>query len=218
MAPFTPFVSEMDLLPLLLTPLVAGFLHALEPDHMAAVTTFVSRRPTPREAIGFGLRWGMGHSGAILVVGLALIASGLRIPSSIATGLEFGVGMLLLGLGLALLWNVIHGGAHAVAGKAPAPHRHGSLWVGVAHGLSGTAALLTLLPVTLIRSAWAAAGYLFLFGVGTTAAMAIYAGVAGTVFRRAGGRSPAVGGTLRAIVALGSAVLGVFWMANAMMA
>jgi nickel/cobalt transporter (NicO) family protein len=210
----------MDLLPLLLTALVAGFLHALEPDHMAAVTTFVTRRPSPREAVGFGLRWGLGHSGAILVVGLALIATGVRIPDRVANGLELGVGVLLLGLGVMLLWRVVHGGAHALAGEHAHPHSHrrGSLWVGVAHGLSGTAALLTLLPVTLIRSPLAAAGYLLLFGVGTTAAMALYAGFAGMVFLRAGRRSPLLGGTLRAMTALGSATLGLFWMVNAMMA
>ncbi len=53
----------MELLPLL-TAVSLGFLHALEPDHMAAVTTFVSRRPRPREAVGFGVRWGLGHSAA----------------------------------------------------------------------------------------------------------------------------------------------------------
>jgi nickel/cobalt transporter (NicO) family protein len=212
--------KEMDQLPLYLTPLVLGFVHALEPDHMAAVTTFVSRRPRLRDAMGFGLRWGLGHSGAILLVGMGLILGGVRIPPSVATGMEFGVGTLLLALGLWLLWGVVHGGAHALARHAEDGHSHdrGSLWVGVAHGLSGTAALLTLLPVTLIRSSWAAGGYLFLFGVGTTLAMALYAGVAGMVFQQAGRRSPAVGGTLRAATALGSAALGIFWMVNAMVA
>jgi len=210
----------MDLVPLFLTALVTGFVHALEPDHMAAVTTFVSRRPRPLQAVGFGLRWGLGHSTAILLVGLALIALGVRIPRSVESGLEFGVGTLLLGLGVALLWNVVHGGAHAIAreGEHPAPHRHGSLWVGIAHGLAGTAALLTLLPVTLIRSPWAASGYLFPFGVGTTVAMALYAGIAGILFHQAGRRSPALGGTMRAATALGSSVLGIFWMTNAVAA
>jgi hypothetical protein len=210
----------MDLLMLLATALVSGFVHALEPDHMAAVTTFVSRRPRPREAVAFGVRWGLGHSGAILLVGLALIVSGVRIPQSVESGLEFGVGTLLLVLGLVLLWNVVHGGAHALAHEAGAarPHRHGSLWVGVAHGLAGTAALLALFPVMLIRSPWAASGYLLLFGVGTTAAMAVYAGIAGALFHHAGRRSPALGGTMRAATALGSSILGIFWMMNAMVA
>jgi High-affinity nickel-transport protein len=45
-----------------------------------------------------------------------------------------------------------------------------SLCVGLVHGLAGSAAV-ALLALTMIRSAWAAAGYLLLFGVGTMAGM-----------------------------------------------
>lgn len=76
----------------LLTALTAGFVHALEADHRTAVTTFVSRRPRPLEAPVFGLRWGLGHSAAIVVLG----------------GLESGWGALL-GLGLWLLFSAVLG-------------------------------------------------------------------------------------------------------------
>lgn len=207
-----------DLLPLA-TALVAGFAHALEPDHMAAVTTFVSRRPRPLEAIGFGIRWGLGHSAAILAVGGVLIALDLRLPEALARGLEFGVGTLLLGLGLWLLWSLLHERAHALAHDPGRPHDHGergaSGWVGVAHGLAGTAPLVALLPVALGRSPLLAGAYLLFFGVGTTVAMGLYAGLAGAIFHRAGERSPAFAGVLRGATALGSAALGVFWMAGA---
>jgi sulfite exporter TauE/SafE len=208
----------MQLLPLL-TALVAGFAHALEPDHIAAVTTFVSRRPRPLEAVGFGVRWGVGHSASLLVVGLALVALNLRLPEALARGLEFGVGGMLLVLGLWLLWSVLHERAHRLAGghaHAPAhTHRHGTLWVGMAHGLAGTAPLVALLPAATARSGWTAAGYLLFFGVGTTLAMAVYAVAAGLVFHRASSRVPAFGGALRALTAVGSATLGVIWMVGA---
>ncbi|HEX6909240.1 MAG TPA: sulfite exporter TauE/SafE family protein [Longimicrobium sp.] len=198
--------------------LVAGFAHALEPDHMAAVTTFVSRRPRPLQAVGFGVRWGAGHSGAILVVGCILIALDVRLPDVLARGLEFGVGMMLLTLGLWLLWNVLHERAHRAAdghGHPHHPHRHGSLWVGMAHGLSGTAPLVAALSATMAGSPLGAALYLLLFGVGTTLAMALYALVAGVVFDQAGHRVPALAGGLRAATALGSVAIGVLWMVNA---
>ena len=209
----------MQLLPLL-TALVAGFAHALEPDHMAAVTTFASRRPRPLQAVGFGVRWGVGHSASILVVGVALVALNLRIPERLSRGLEFGVGGMLLALGLWLLWSVLHERAHRLAGasaETPAPHahRHGTLWVGMAHGLAGTAPLVALLPAATARSGWMAAAYLLFFGVGTTLAMGLYAIAAGLVFDRAGARAPAFGGTLRALTAVGSAALGVVWMVGA---
>ncbi|WP_420127557.1 sulfite exporter TauE/SafE family protein [Longimicrobium sp.] len=201
--------------------LVAGFAHALEPDHMAAVTTFVSRRPRPLQAAGFGLRWGAGHAGAIVVVGCVLIALRVRLPDGVARGLEFGVGAMLLGLGLWLLWSVLHDRAHRLAAGADAhshPHPHGgrgSLWVGMAHGLSGTAPLVAALSASFSGSPLRAAGYLLLFGVGTTLAMALYALAAGLVFDRAAHRAPALAGTLRALTAVGSAAIGVLWMVNA---
>jgi ABC-type nickel/cobalt efflux system permease component RcnA len=212
----------MTLLPLV-TALVAGFAHALEPDHMAAVTTFVSRRPRPLEALGFGIRWGLGHSAAIVAVGGVLVLLDLRIPDGVARGLEFGVGGLLLALGLWLLWSILHGRAHALAGRGHAhPHgahhhhdRGGSLWVGVAHGLAGTAPLIALLPVALTASPAMAAGYLLFFGLGTTVAMGIYALVAGALFHQAGHRFPALAGVLRAATAVGSVALGIAWMYGA---
>lgn len=205
----------IELLPLA-TALVAGFAHALEADHMAAVTTFVARRPSAREAVRFGIRWGVGHSLAIFVVGGALIALGLRFPEGLSRGLEFGVGGLLVVLGLWLLWSVLHGGAHALAGAEEGhAHRGATTWVGVAHGLAGTAPLLALLPVTLSASPASAVGYLLFFGVGTIAGMGSYALVAGAVFRRAGERFPGLAGALRTTTAVGSAALGVFWMYGA---
>lgn len=215
----------MHLLPLV-TALAFGFLHALEPDHMAAVTTFVSRRPRPLEAMGFGLRWGVGHSAAILLVGMVLIALDVRIPETLTRGLEFGVGGMLLGLGAWLLWSVLHEQAHRMADPEhhhhPHPHGHGhahgrgTLWVGMAHGLAGTAPLVAALTATVTQSPWVAGAYLLLFGVGTTLAMGMYAMVAGMVFDQAGTRVPRLGRTLRTITALGSAVLGVVWMAGAL--
>lgn len=203
-----------------LTALVAGFAHALEPDHMAAVTTFVSRRPRPLQAIGFGIRWGAGHSAAILVVGFILVALNVQLPDVLARGLEFGVGVMLLGLGLWLLWGVLHERAHRAAGDGhghahPHPHGRGSLWVGMAHGLSGTAPLVAALSATMAGSPGSAALYLLLFGVGTTVAMALYALVAGFVFDQAGHRAPGLAGGLRALTAVGSAAIGVLWMVNA---
>ena len=205
----------MDLL--LLTPLVAGFAHALEADHVAAVTTFVSRRPTPLQAAGFGLRWGIGHSAAIVAVGAVLVALNVQLPELLARGLEFGVGVMLVGLGAWLLWSLLHERAHRLAGEEAGAHRHGrgTLWVGLAHGLSGTAPLVAALTSTMAGSPLRASAYLLLFGVGTTAAMALYAVVAGVVFHQAGHRVPALAGGMRALTAVGSAGIGVMWMAGA---
>lgn len=206
------------LLPLL-TAAVTGFLHALEPDHMAAVTTFVSRHPHPMRAIGFGLRWGIGHSASVLAIGGILIVLDLRIPQSATQGMEFAVGAMLVLLGTALLWSMIRtpvahlSGAEAEPGAERAGR--GTLWVGMAHGLAGTAPLLALLPVALIPSTPLVLLYLLLFGIGTIGGMILYALCIGVLLSRAGAHLPRIGTLLRFSTALGSGAIGILWMLSA---
>jgi nickel/cobalt transporter (NicO) family protein len=198
----------VDLTLALATALLAGMIHAFDPDHVAAVTTFVSRRPRPREALGFGIRWALGHSAAILVAGLVLIALGVRIPAALDEGLEVLVGVILIGLGIWLFRRLREKETDA----PDTVSRRGTVWVGVVHGLAGTAALLALLPVTLIASPVASAAYLGAFGIGTIGAMAAYGVVAGWLFRRAGRVHPRWLTGIRATAATASVAIGVLWI------
>jgi hypothetical protein len=208
----------------LVTALVAGFTHALEADHMAAVTAFVSRRPHPLRALGFGVWWGLGHSVALLLAGGAVIALDLELSEGLVRALELAVGAMLAGLGLWALAGLLHRRtlsrehelAHRQGHPHSHPHRHGTGWVGAFHGLAGTAGFLALLPVTFISSPWLAGGYLLLFGLGTIVAMGLYALVAGLLFHRAGAHSPLLGNVLRALAGLVSVGVGVAWMGSAL--
>jgi ABC-type nickel/cobalt efflux system permease component RcnA len=100
-----------------------GAAHALEPDHMAAVSSFVARRPSPREAASFGIKWATGHGLSLLVLGLVLWtlkkAVETRQPSLFSSGvLEHVVGAVLIGLGVWSLWQL-------KTGKASHSHHHG---------------------------------------------------------------------------------------------
>ena len=204
----------------LATALFAGFVHALEADHVAAVTAFVSRRPHPLRALRFGVGWGMGHSVALGVLGGAVILLDLQLSSGVERGLEFGVGGMLLGLGFWAMAGLFHGAAlqsgHVDAHSHGHPHSHvhlaGTGWIGAAHGLAGTAGFLALLPVAFISSPWRAGGYLLVFGIGTVVAMGSYALLAGLLFHRVGRHAPALGRALRFLTALGSVVIGGLWM------
>jgi ABC-type nickel/cobalt efflux system permease component RcnA len=90
----------VETLAVLGTACVLGFLHALEIDHMLAVTTFVTRRPKLAVAAGFGARWGLGHSIAVLLAGGLLLATGLKLPARFDAMGEAVVGLMLVGLGL----------------------------------------------------------------------------------------------------------------------
>jgi nickel/cobalt transporter (NicO) family protein len=211
------------------TALLLGLLHALEPDHVAAVTAFAVRRPNRRAAVGFGLRWAAGHGGMVLLVGTGLILLGLQLPDAAGTWLERLVGVVLVGLGA---WTVasargLHAHAHthgdgvrhvhlhSHAHGASHAHGHGATLVGALHGLAGTAPVIALLPVVALETAWVGIGYLVAFGIGTAAAMGLYALLAGAVVGGAARRSEA----LARRIAMGTGILtigiGLFWIVQA---
>lgn len=201
------------LLPLL-TAFATGFGHALAPDHVAAVGTFVSRRPKAIDCVRFGARWGFGHSASVMLAGGLLLLLDVRVSEQVAQNLERAVGVMLIGLGIWLLWCLVHERVHGalVPAADDARERHGSFLVGLAHGLAGTAPLLGVLPLVFIEPTEAALLFLLLFGVGTIVAMALFAGVAGFLLGAAGRGAPGLALTLRYGAALGSVVLGAVWI------
>ena len=118
------------------TAAMLGCLHALEVDHMVAVTTFVSRRPSLASAARFGFRWGLGHSIAVLAAGGLLLAGGVRWPARWDAYGEGLVGLMLVGLGAWALASARklhlhsaeeHGGhahLHVHGGRADHGHPH----------------------------------------------------------------------------------------------
>ncbi len=216
----------MEFLPLYLSALVLGTAHALEPDHMAAVTTFVVRRPRPLQAAGFGARWALGHGAAIFVVGVALLLAGQAIPDSWTSILDRLVGVAMIGLGT---WTVasaraLHGHAHthpdgtrhahihSHAHGQSHQHGHTVTAVGMLHGLAGTGPAVALIPLVSLRSTGQGALYLFLFGVGTAAGMAAYALIAGTVAGRLAGISDRVARGVTMFAGVFAVAVGIFWI------
>ena len=219
------------------TAAMLGFLHALEVDHMVAVTAFVSRRPTPAAAARFGFSWGLGHSVAVLAAGGVLLATGLRWPAHYDALGEALVGLMLIGLGAWALVSArklhlhsreehgghahlhVHGGgathAHAHGPAAPTgePHGHGGITlVGLLHGLAGTTGVVALVPMTLMDRVGLGLGYLTCFGVGVTLAMMIFALGAAGLMRRATAGSLAWGRRVVRGVGIAGMAVGAWWL------
>ncbi|MSR07225.1 MAG: hypothetical protein EXR93_09200 [Gemmatimonadetes bacterium] len=211
-----------------------GTAHALEVDHMVALGAFVGGNPRLRSALGFGVRWGIGHAAVVLVAGGLLAASGLRVPESAQTWLEAGVGLALIGVGVWAWFNArrlhLHGpeehGSHGhlhTHGTSPAHHHHDhvhapetrhahlSTLVGAVHGLAGSAPVVALVPVTLMPSLGAALGYLLAFGIGTILGMGAYAGAAALAVGRAA-ESVRLARGLAFGTAFLSMAVGVWWL------
>ncbi|GBD31718.1 hypothetical protein HRbin33_00678 [bacterium HR33] len=222
-----------DLAAVYLAAFWLGAAHALEVDHMVAVGAFVGTKPRLGSAVGFGVRWGLGHAAAVLVVGTLVAASGLAVPESASRWAEFAVGVMLIAIG-AWAFNLArqihvhtpdrHGGhGHLHAHPAPGPHEHHhsradkrhshlSTLVGAAHGLAGTAPVAALIPVTLLGDLGLAIGYLAVFGIGTVAAMGLYAALASLAVQRAASSEKAARGVAR-LTASASVAVGVWWIA-----
>jgi len=215
-----------------------GAAHAIEVDHMVAVTAFVGGQPRVAAAAGFGLRWGLGHAGVVFVAGGLLAAARVRVPDPLMRWAELGVGLTLVALGLwaarrAARFHVHpphdhgdhahlhahgeathpHGHQHHPA-RPSARHRHLSTLVGAVHGLAGTAPIVALIPVALMPDLTAALAYLAAFGAGTAAAMAAYAALAALAVRRMASR-PRGARILAFGTAGASAAVGLWWIARA---
>lgn len=73
--------------------------HAMDPDHVIAVTTIVSRQRSAWSAALIGSLWGIGHTVTITVVGGLIIVFGVVIPPRIGLAMEFSVALMLILLG-----------------------------------------------------------------------------------------------------------------------
>jgi high-affinity nickel permease len=95
-----------------------GMQHALEADHIAAVSTIAARRTDIGDIVKHGLTWGFGHTLTLFVfAGAAML--GHAIPERLARPLETAVGIMLVGLGAHLLWRLWRDRVHFHR------HRHG---------------------------------------------------------------------------------------------
>jgi ABC-type nickel/cobalt efflux system permease component RcnA len=183
-----------------ITILFLGFLlglkHAVEADHLAAVSTIVTERKSLLSSALVGGVWGLGHTISLLVVGIFVLLLDFRISERTESVLELFVGAMLVFLGLNVMQKIIRGGTlhlhtHEHGGLVHAhphlhdeqtntdePHAHHGLSslsprplvIGLVHGLAGSAGLMLLVLPT-IESRPVGLLYIVIFGVGSIAGM-----------------------------------------------
>jgi High-affinity nickel-transport protein len=95
-----------------------GMQHALEADHVAAVSSIAARRSDVGDIVKHGLTWGLGHTLTLFAFAGAAILLGHAISERLAVPLETAVGVMLVGLGAHLLWRLWRDSVHFHA------HRH----------------------------------------------------------------------------------------------
>ncbi|MBI4551518.1 MAG: sulfite exporter TauE/SafE family protein [Candidatus Latescibacteria bacterium] len=221
---------------------VLGLKHALDADHLVAVTTIVSERKGVFGSSLVGALWGLGHTAALLVVGLVVVALNLRIPDRLALALEFAVAVMLVVLGVDLIRKLIRGATLHVHS-----HEHGAHWhvhphlhegtagtdahshhpvrlgtkpffIGMVHGLAGSAALMLLVLVT-IPSRTLALIYIGVFGIGSIGGMLVMSTLVGLPFAMTAQRFSRLNMTVRALAGVFSVGFGLFlaWQIGGML-
>lgn len=187
--------APATLLATLLIGFTLGLRHALDTDHMVAVSTLVARERSIWKSTKIGAVWGLGHTATLLVMGVLIIVLGLKIPESLVPYLEVAVAAMLIFLGARTFWQLMRGqghfcthnhgethvhthfhqfGAHECADEPNVIKRDGahrqSFLVGMVHGLSGSAELMLLVLATIRQPVWALT-YIAMFGMGMMVAM-----------------------------------------------
>jgi high-affinity nickel permease len=217
----------MSLIAILALGFFLGMRHATDADHVVAVSTIVSRERSLRAAAPIGVLWGLGHTVTILVVGGAIILFGIVIPPRVGLGMEFSVAIMLVLLGALNVRSVLrdaaniarahrndrghahpHTHVHEDAGAAPPKRSMRPLFVGVVHGLAGSAAV-ALLVLGAIRDAVWAVCYLLVFGVGTIAGMLLITTALAMPIAAAARRFDRLHRTLAIVTGLASIAFGI---------
>lgn len=182
-----------------------GMRHALEPDHLAAVSTLVAGERSAKASVRYAAAWGAGHAAMLVVAGGALALLRTKLPDRASEGLELVVAVVLIGLGVRGLTQAAHsaprGGGETLT-RLP-------FFIGLVHGLAGSGALAALV-ISHVASPAFALGFIAIYAVGAAVGMATLAGVLGWPLARLA-RAPRIVPVLVGLSAAASLIVGIAW-------
>ena len=208
-----------------------GLKHATDADHLAAVGTIVSERKSLWSSALIGGVWGLGHTISLFLAGIFVLLLDFQISERTERILEFGVGVMLTLLGLNVVIKLVKGGKihfhrheHGArehvhphlheAAREDAPHTHHglefsprALFIGMIHGLAGSAGLMLLVLPT-IDSKSLGLLYIVIFGVGSIGGMMLMSFLVGLPFHLTAGRFNRFNYILQSVAGLASIAFG----------
>ena len=205
-----------------------GIRHAFDVDHIAAVSTIIHNHKSIKKSTLVGLFWGFGHTISLFFVGLIVLLLKITIPEKLALSFELIVGIMLFILGINVLFSInknkihihkhkhhdiehIHFHSHKLIGHHQ--HRHlefkKSLFIGLIHGLAGSAAL-TLLILATVNSVLLGLIYILIFGIGSIVGMMIVSSIISLPFKLIPNNLQKTQKILELSTGLFSAIIGLF--------
>lgn len=225
---------------ILILGLVIGLQHALEADHLAALTSLASGESNWRSIVRHGAIWGIGHTATLTAVAGSAVFFGGSIDGTAAAWMELVVGFMLIVLGVGVVWTLVrekvhfhvhrhadgtvhfHAHTHKDQSKTSkvshreVPHEHEhvasiplrTLFVGLMHGLAGSAVLIVLTG-TQISDPVLGVVYVFIFGLGSIIGMVILSGAIALPLNWSAARLTRLNVVGRSIIGTGTVVLGI---------
>jgi high-affinity nickel permease len=178
------FADGAPLAVVLVVAVLLGLRHAMDPDHIAAMTSLVAsgRERATRSAATLGAWWGAGHAVTLVVFGIPILLADRLLPERFQQGTETAVAALIVFLGVRLLVRWRHGYFDLHAHPHPQrDHTHqvrtplGAFGIGLVHGLGGSAGVGILLLAAIPSDSVAVASLVLLAvftGVSMTAVTA----------------------------------------------
>lgn len=233
-------IGSINLFAVLTIGLLFGLKHATEVDHVVAISTIVSRHQNVFRSAVVGALWGVGHTASLLVTGVLVLSLRVAIPETVSNWLEFGVALMIIGLGVSALWRAsrtsseVHIHQHSHDGLSHThvhfhekenqhqpdlriTHSHAvsrvgwkPVFVGMVHGLAGSG-VLTLLVLTQISSSLLGFLYVATFGFGSIAGMLLMSALIGLPFAFASKKLTNLHHGLQTAAAIFSICFGVWY-------
>jgi high-affinity nickel permease len=210
-----------------------GLLHAFEPDHVAAVATQNTKtlqksmtrlgriRSGALRSSALGALWGAGHTSSLVLVSVLVFVFSMNIPDEMFGNFEFGVGLMLVALGVLTYRNrglmgqkhihthahndIIH--THAHTHDKEHSHGHKSYIIGCIHGLAGSGSLVVL-ALSALHDLENILSFVVIFGVGSIVGMILVSSAIGLPFSLAI-HSERINKILRYSVASISIIIGI---------
>jgi hypothetical protein len=209
-------MESFSILTLLAFGFFLGLKHAVEADHLAAVSTIVTQRKSIWSASIVGGLWGVGHTISLFAAGIIVILFRFEIGQKTEQVLEFCVALMLIILGADALRRLVKGGqihvhththgevqhfhphvhepatAHERVSKPEHSHHSSRVGfrpviIGMVHGLAGSGALM-LLVLTTISLPAAGLLYIVIFGIGSIGGMMLMSLILGLPMHMTAGR------------------------------
>jgi nickel/cobalt exporter len=145
-------MMSTDFFSVVILGMMVGIFHAFDADHVVAMATLINQKSKKKQVLKYAIKWGGGHGGILLLLGCLLAFVGIELPRWFVHYSEIMVGVLLIYLGCRL-WFFLKTHTQMAqknsTDKLPEHdqmHDHAPLFIGMLHGVAGSAPVLALLP------------------------------------------------------------------------